>query len=50
MIPEGLSFGSVEKIPNKEEKPTLVFIGRLKKDKLPDHAITPFQVIQRQLP
>ena len=37
-------------MPSKENIPTIVFIGRLKKHKLPHHAILAFLIIKKQLP
>jgi glycosyltransferase involved in cell wall biosynthesis len=34
----------------KEDSPTVVFIGRLKKAKLPHHALDAFSIIKREIP
>jgi len=50
MIPEGLSVTPLPAVPQKETQPTIVFIGRLKKHKLPDHAIRAFSIINEKIP
>lgn len=50
LIPEGLSLTPLSSVPQKETHPTLVFIGRLKKHKLPDHAIRAFSIINKRFP
>jgi len=48
IVPEGLSTDPLEKLKEKESIPTLVFMGRLKKAKLPTHAIKAFDVIKKK--
>jgi glycosyltransferase involved in cell wall biosynthesis len=50
VIPEGLSVMPLGKPPQKESSPTVVFIGRLKRHKLPDHAIRAFSLIKKDIP
>lgn len=50
IIPEGLSIIPLSEIPPKENMPTIVFIGRLKKHKLPHHAILAYHLIKKQVP
>lgn len=50
MVPEGLSVIPLTKLQTKETKPTLVFLGRLKKAKLPHHAIQAFSLIKKEIP
>jgi glycosyltransferase involved in cell wall biosynthesis len=50
IIPEGLSNIPLSKLPRKEITPTVVYIGRLKKHKLPHHAILAFLTIKKYLP
>lgn len=50
IIPEGLEIEPMSEPPQKEEKPTLIFTGRLKKAKLPHHAIQAFSIIKKQIP
>jgi glycosyltransferase involved in cell wall biosynthesis len=50
IIPEGLSVVPLPNLPRKEIIPTVVYIGRLKRHKLPHHAILAFMAIKKQLP
>jgi glycosyltransferase involved in cell wall biosynthesis len=50
LMPEGLSVSPITAVPLKESDPTIVFIGRLKKHKLPDHAISAFSLIKNEIP
>jgi glycosyltransferase involved in cell wall biosynthesis len=50
IIPEGLSVTPLPNVPIKEIVPTVVYIGRLKRHKLPHHAILAFMAIKKQLP
>jgi glycosyltransferase involved in cell wall biosynthesis len=49
-VPEGLGVIPLSKVPSKETNPTCVFIGRLKKAKLPHHAIQAFSLIKKEIP
>lgn len=49
VIPEGLSVKPLDRLEKKEDHPTFVFVGRLKKAKLPDHALKAFSIIQKEL-
>lgn len=50
VIKEGLSITPLKQLSKKEEKPTITFLGRLKKHKLPDHAILAFMKIKERVP
>jgi glycosyltransferase involved in cell wall biosynthesis len=50
VVPEGINFKPLDSIPEKEKEPTLIFVGRLKKAKRPDHAIEAFNIIKKKLP
>jgi glycosyltransferase involved in cell wall biosynthesis len=50
LVPEGLSVTPLVKMPKKESKPTVAFIGRLRGYKLPDHALRAFELIKNELP
>jgi glycosyltransferase involved in cell wall biosynthesis len=50
LVPEGLGVCPLPKLPVKESVPTVVFIGRLKKHKLPHHAIQAFMLIKNEIP
>ena len=50
LMPEGLSVIPLPAVPEKETQPTVVFIGRLKKHKLPHHAVRAFSIINSKIP
>jgi glycosyltransferase involved in cell wall biosynthesis len=50
IVPMGQSTEPLKKVGPKEEYPTVLFIGRLKKHKLPDHAIRAFLIIKNEIP
>lgn len=50
VIPMGINVKPLDELKNKSKVPALVFIGRLKKHKLPDHAIKAFEIIRNQIP
>ena len=50
VVPEGLSVSPLGSLPLKESTPTVVFIGRLKRYKLADHAIRAFSLIKERIP
>ncbi|MEW6604825.1 MAG: glycosyltransferase family 4 protein [Thermoproteota archaeon] len=50
MLSEGLNITPLSKLPKKETEPTVVFIGRLKKVKLPHHAVEAFSIIKKHIP
>jgi glycosyltransferase involved in cell wall biosynthesis len=50
VVPMGLSVKPLERVKQKEPAPTVVFIGRLKRHKLPDHAVKAFALIKEEIP
>jgi glycosyltransferase involved in cell wall biosynthesis len=50
VVPEGLSFSALQNLPEVELKPTVLFVGRLKKAKQPDHALKAFRIIKDHVP
>jgi glycosyltransferase involved in cell wall biosynthesis len=50
IMPEGLSVKPRDSLAQKEPTPTLAFIGRLKKHKLPHHALLAFSLIKKKIP
>lgn len=50
VVTQGLSVKPLKKIPKKAEKPTILFVGRLKKAKFPGHAIKSFKMIKQKIP
>jgi glycosyltransferase involved in cell wall biosynthesis len=50
VVTEGLNFDPLEKIPEKESYPVIVYSGRLKRAKRPDHAVKAFKTIKKMMP
>ncbi|MDI9644434.1 MAG: glycosyltransferase family 4 protein [Candidatus Verstraetearchaeota archaeon] len=50
VVGEGLNFNPIERPSEKEKRPVVVFAGRLKKAKRPDHAIEAFRIVRREIP
>ena len=50
VVPPGLSRAPLPNVPEKEDRPTLAFVGRLKKAKLPDHALRAFARVRERIP
>ena len=50
VVQNGLNITPLADLNAKESRPTLAFIGRLKKHKLPDHALKAFQLIKEKIP
>jgi glycosyltransferase involved in cell wall biosynthesis len=50
IVPEGLSCTPLNRVPEKDTTPTIVFLGRLKRHKRPDHAIRAFSLIKKRIP
>jgi glycosyltransferase involved in cell wall biosynthesis len=48
IVPEGIDFEPLERIATKEEKPTLLFVGLLKKANLVDHVVSAFRMISEK--
>ena len=49
IVPEGLNVTPLPSVREKGNSPIVVFIGRLKKAKLPDHAIEAFKLIKEEI-
>jgi glycosyltransferase involved in cell wall biosynthesis len=49
IVPNGLNVTPLSNTKEKEANPTVVFMGRLKKAKLPDHALEAFSIIKREI-
>jgi glycosyltransferase involved in cell wall biosynthesis len=49
VVPEGLSFSPLHALPEIEIKPTVLFVGRLKKAKRPDDALKAFRKIKDEI-
>ena len=50
IVPEGLNFQPLSILPERYPKPVIVFSGRLKRAKRPDHAIKAFKIIREKVP
>ena len=50
VVPEGLSFKALDELPKKEDNPTLIFVGRLRKAKCPNHAVKAFKAVKEKIP
>lgn len=50
VVPEGLNVKPMADVPQKELEPTIIFIGRMKKAKLPQHALKAFSFIKKEIP
>jgi glycosyltransferase involved in cell wall biosynthesis len=50
VVPQGLNVTPLSNVKEKEANPTVIFIGRLKKAKLPHHALQAFSIIKREIP
>ena len=50
IVSQGLNFEPLTDLPQKNQKPIIVFSGRLKRAKRPDHAIKAFTLIKNKVP
>jgi len=50
VVPEGLNFTPLSEIPEKEDFPVVVYAGRLKRAKRPDHALRAFKIVKEKFP
>lgn len=50
IIPEGLNVKPLTSIPEKEDKTTFIFVGRMGRAKHPDHVIEAFTHIKKSIP
>lgn len=49
LVSEGLSFKPLRKLPKKDERPTIIYLGRLKRAKRPDHAVKAFEIVKEEV-
>jgi glycosyltransferase involved in cell wall biosynthesis len=49
VVPPGLNIRPLSNVKEKEDNPTVVFMGRLKKAKLPHHALQAFSIIKHEI-
>lgn len=50
VVGEGLNFTPLERLEDKATHPVMIFVGRLKKAKRPDHAVRAFEIVKRAVP
>ena len=50
VVPEGLNFEPLSEVPEKEKYPVVVYVGRLKRAKRPDHALKAFKIVKEKMP
>ncbi|MEM0172221.1 MAG: glycosyltransferase family 4 protein [Thermoproteota archaeon] len=50
IVPEGLNFVPLSGVPEKEDHPVIVYAGRLKRAKRPDHAVKAFKIVKQKIP
>ncbi len=50
VVPEGLNFKPLMSLPDKGYKPVIVYAGRFKRAKRPDHAIKAFRLVKDKIP
>ncbi|GAH52666.1 unnamed protein product, partial [marine sediment metagenome] len=46
----GITFEPLSGIPEKEKEPTIIYLGRLKKAKRPDHVVKAFKQVKQKTP
>jgi glycosyltransferase involved in cell wall biosynthesis len=49
-FPEGLNFTPLDELQEKENYPVVVYVGRLKRAKRPDHVIKAFTLVKEKIP
>ena len=49
VVPEGLNFKPPDNANKKEENPVVIYVGRLKRAKRPDHAIKAFEMVKKSI-
>ena len=50
IVHEGYDFEPLKDLAQKEEIPTMIYVGRFKKAKLPDHALEAFRLAREKIP
>ncbi|HEY3419612.1 MAG TPA: glycosyltransferase family 4 protein [Methanomassiliicoccales archaeon] len=50
LVHEGYDFQPLSTVGEKENIPTIIYVGRFKKVKLPDHALKAFQIAKARMP
>jgi glycosyltransferase involved in cell wall biosynthesis len=50
VVGEGLDFKPSREPSKKEKRPVMIFLGRLKRAKRPDHAVEAFKIVKEKIP
>ncbi|MFX1486786.1 MAG: glycosyltransferase family 4 protein [Promethearchaeota archaeon] len=50
IVPEGLNIKPLTKVPSKNSEPTVIYVGRLRKVKQPNHALDSFRIVRKRIP
>jgi glycosyltransferase involved in cell wall biosynthesis len=50
VVSEGLNFKPLAEVPEKEKHPVVLYVGRLKRAKRPDHAVRAFGIVREKFP
>jgi glycosyltransferase involved in cell wall biosynthesis len=50
VLPIGITFKPLEQVPQKEDNPTLIFVGRLRKSKRVHHIIKALRIVKKEIP
>jgi glycosyltransferase involved in cell wall biosynthesis len=50
VVPVGVNFKPLDKVPEKEKHPVIAYVGRLKRAKRPDHAVKAFRIVKEKIP
>lgn len=50
LVHEGYDFPPLDVVGKKEEIPTIIYVGRFKKAKLPDHAVEAYKIAKKEIP
>ncbi len=50
VVPVGVNFKPLDKVPEKESYPVIAYVGRLKRAKRPDHAVKAFEIVKEKIP
>jgi glycosyltransferase involved in cell wall biosynthesis len=50
VVPEGLNVEPLEDLPERQNPPVIIYLGRLKKAKRPDHAVRAFTQVRKRCP
>jgi glycosyltransferase involved in cell wall biosynthesis len=50
VVPEGLNFEPLPNVPEKASFPVIIYVGRLRRAKRPDHVIKAFRIVRSRFP